>query len=100
MQQAAAIHEDVAAYISKVMQCKKHPEQGYKSCSGILSLARKAGNERLTGACRRADSYGVYNYPILVEILAKKLDAFDELPSTQEEFMPEHINIRGSEYYQ
>jgi len=100
MQQAAAIHEDVAAYISKVMQCKKHPEQAYKSCSGILSLARKVGNERLTGACRRADSYAVYNYPILVEILAKKLDAFDEFPSTLQEFMPEHINIRGSEYYQ
>jgi len=99
IQQAADIHEDVAAYVNKVIQHKQHPEQAYKSCSGILSLARKVGNERLTGACRRADSYGVYNYPIIVEILAKKLDTLEEEASIQEELMPEHTNIRGSEYY-
>ena len=47
MSRLAAIHEDVAQYITKVIQCKQHPEQAYKSCSGILSLARKVGNERL-----------------------------------------------------
>lgn len=101
MQQAAAIHETVALYISKVIEHKQHPEQAYKSCSGILNLARKAGNERLAGACRRADSYGIYNYPILVEILAKKLDTWQDEPAgASDETMPEHINIRGNEYYQ
>ena len=99
IKQASAIHEAVAVYIGKVLQYKKHPEQAYKSCSGILSLVRKVGNERLSGACKRADSYGIYNYPIIVEILAKKLDALDE-PYQGDELMPEHSNIRGSEYYQ
>ena len=76
------------------------PEQAYKSCSGILSLARKVGPERLRGACKRADSYSVYNYPIIVEILAKKLDALEEPSPGNEEPMPVHGNIRGSEYYQ
>jgi hypothetical protein len=53
IKQASAIHEDVAVYIGKVLLYKKHPEQAYKSCSGILSLARKVGNERLSGACKR-----------------------------------------------
>ena len=100
MQKGAAIHEDVATYISKVIEHKQHPEQAYKSCSGILNLVRKVGSERLTGACRRADSYGIYNFPIIVEILAKRLDTLDELNQAQPEAMPEHNNIRGSGYYQ
>ena len=33
---------------------KPHPEMGYRSCLGLLSLARKYGNDRLEAACRRA----------------------------------------------
>jgi len=98
IEEATAIHEDVASYIVAVIERKQHPEQAYKSCSGILNLKRKAGNERLTNACRRAHSFGVYNYPIIVQILEKKLDQIsddkEELP------MPEHHNIRGEDYYQ
>lgn len=67
--EAAAIHPDVEAYIRRVMEEKKHPEQAYKSCQGILSFARRVGNTRLTNACRWATSYGLYNYPIIERIL-------------------------------
>lgn len=98
IKRAAAIHEEVALYIGKVIERKPHPEQAFKSCAGILGLAGKVGPERLRGACRRADSYGVYNYPIVVEILAKNLDTLDDLHPAAEP-MPEHTNIRGAEYY-
>lgn len=102
IEQVTAIDEDVAVYIAKVITCKPHPEQQvYKSCSGILNLARKADKERLAGACRRADNYGIYNYPIIVEILAKNLDRWQDDPDTiEQELMPEHGNIRSNEYYQ
>lgn len=79
---------------------KQHPEQAYKSCSGILSLARKVGQQRLIMACRRANSYGVYNYAIVVQILEKRLDTLtdEELEDTSQ--MPAHNNIRGNDYYQ
>jgi hypothetical protein len=84
-----------------VIENKQHPEQAYKSCSGILSLARKVGSERLINACRRAQSFGVYNYPIIVQILEKNLDKLnDEDQQQQLPFMPDHHNIRGSDYYQ
>lgn len=67
--EAAAIHPDVEAYIRRVMEEKKHPEQAYKSCQGILSFARRVGNTRLTNACRWATSYSLYNYPIIERIL-------------------------------
>lgn len=98
LKRATAIHEEVAFYIGKVIEAKPHPEQAFKACAGILSLAQKVGAERLRGACRRADSYGVYNYAMVVEILAKKLDSLDDLHPVAEP-MPEHGNIRGPEYY-
>ena len=98
IEQARAIHEDVAQYITMVIESKQHPEQAYKSCSGILSMLRKVGSERLAGACRRAHSYGVYNYPIILQILEKNLDKLDS--DEQESLtMPQHYNIRGNEYY-
>jgi hypothetical protein len=51
-------------------------------------------------ACRRAHSYGVYNYPIIVQILEKRLDALTDEDGQDEHAMPQHQNIRGSDYYQ
>jgi transposase len=100
IEQARAIHEDMAGYIALVMEGKQHPEQAYKSCAGILSLARKVGNERLLNACRRAHSFGVHNYPIVQQILGKNLDLLTEDDMQQDHGMPSHHNIRGNEYYQ
>lgn len=99
IEQATLIHADVANYIIAVIEHKQHPEQAYKSCSGILNLKRKVGSERLINACRRADSFGVYNYPIVVQILEKRLDQISEDDKEQLP-MPEHHNIRGEDYYQ
>jgi len=100
IEHAEAIDAEVAIYIKHVIENKQHPEQAYKSCTGILSLARKVGNLRLTMACRRAQSYGVYNYPIIVQILEKKLDALTDEEQQDTNAMPQHQNIRGSGYYQ
>lgn len=99
IEEAKAIHEVVARYIIEIIERKQHPEQAYKSCSGILNLKRKVGNERLAGACRRAHSFGVYNYPIIVQILEKKLDQLTD-DERQELPMPQHANIRGENYYE
>lgn len=100
LEQARAVHEDVVTYIMLVIENKQHPEQAYKSCSGILSLVRKVGAQRLTNACRRAQSYGVYNYPIIVQILEKNLDQQSEDEQQLGHTMPQHHNIRGADYYE
>ena len=100
IEQATKIDQEVAAYILRVIEHKQHPEQAYKSCSGILSLARKVGQERLILACRRADSYGVYNYAIVMQILEKRLDTLTDEELELKSQMPAHPNIRGNEYYQ
>jgi hypothetical protein len=99
IEQGNLIHADVALYLSKVLEYKQHPEQAYKSCSGILNLARKAGKARLINACRRAHLYEIYNYPIIMEILERKMDLIAE-EEKDPRSMPEHENIRGEGYYQ
>lgn len=96
---AEAIHEDVKAYILKVLDRKQHPEQAYKSCVGILGFAKKVGHDRLTKACQRALGYGIYNYKTIQNILEKNLDGDTETESPSEPSMPEHDNIRGESYY-
>ncbi|RYH02062.1 IS21 family transposase [archaeon] len=97
---AASIHEDVRLYILKVLDRKQHPEQAYKSCIGILSFSRKAGNDRLIVACRRALGYGVYNYKTIQTILENKMDCYEDSLFADELPMPTHDNIRGEDYYQ
>lgn len=100
IEQAANISPEVAAYVTRVIETKHHPEQAYKSCAGILSLVRKGGPERLRKACIRADSYGNYGYRIIEDILAKNLDRDIEEHTSLPKHMPQHENIRGSSYYQ
>jgi transposase len=97
---AAGIHEDVNLYILKILDRKQHPEQAYKSCVGILSFAKKVGNERLIKACQRALGYGIYNYKTIQTILERGMDKLDEIEENKPMEMPLHENIRGEEYYQ
>lgn len=97
---ASSIHEDVRLYILKILDRKQHPEQAYKSCLGILSFAKKAGNDRLAIACRRALGYGIYNYKTIQSILENNMDNYEESLFADELPMPNHDNIRGKDYYQ
>lgn len=98
--EAEAIGEPVKKFIEAVLENKAHPEQAYKSCSGILSLQRKVGKERLSQACVRALEHQIYTYPIILSILDKQLDRHVSPTPEIMEDMPEHDNIRGHEYYQ
>ena len=95
---AGHIGEACKAYIIKILDKKQHPEQSYKSCLGILHLAKKAGNERLDNACKRALGYEAYNYNMIERILAKGWDKLDE-DIEEHTDIPNHKNIRGGDYY-
>jgi len=96
---AGSIHRDVRIYIVAILDKKQHPEQAYKSCVGILSLAKKVGNDRLIKACQRAIDYELYNYKTIQKILEKRLDLQTDEDQTKQIKMPLHDNIRGEDYY-
>ena len=84
--------------IEKILDKKQYPEQGYKSCLGILSMATKIGKERLNNACKRALSYDAVNYNSIKNILERGLDK-EEQPDLFNVSISNHDNIRGSKYY-
>jgi transposase len=102
MDKATAIGDAVAKYIAKILARQQYPEQSYKSCSGVLSFAKRAGigPQRLIKACKRADSYGVYNYNIIDQILRSKADYIDFEDEDASAQIPPHENIRGQHYYE
>jgi hypothetical protein len=82
----------------KLLEARQHPEQAFKSCMGVLSYAKKVGDERLINACKRALDYDIYNYRIIQNILESGLDKIpNDLKQDQE--LPDHHNIRGKDYY-
>ncbi len=95
---AATIGGSTQAYIRQVLETKPYPEQGYKSCLGILGFAKRVGSQRLDNACERALHYQVYSYHTIRNILEKGLDRLGPENSKVLK-IPFHDNIRGKQYY-
>ncbi len=99
IERAAAIGEDTRLYIVEILGKRQHPEQAYRTCQGILSLAARAGKDRLNAACRRAHYFGDYSYKTVETILHKGLESAPLDQDQGASFMPIHLNIRGGTYY-
>ena len=99
--QAEAIGPHTKGYFKELIKRKAYPEQAYRSCAGILSLAKKVGKDRMEHACERAAYYEAYHYKTIEGILNKALDTYypcvEELLGTS---LPSHNNIRGAEAYE
>ena len=81
------------------MKAKPHPEQGFRSCLGILSLVKSHGPGRVEAACRRGNDVGSTTYGSIASILKHGLDKAYAQPTTPDEPPLRHGNIRGSDYY-
>jgi transposase len=96
LREAAAIGADTAALVEVILRSRPHPEQGFRSCIGILGLAKRYDAERLDSACARALALGTRSYSSVATILKNRQDA---KPTEQEPPSLLHENIRGPGYY-
>jgi len=93
-----------ATLVERILASRRHPQQGYRSCLGILRLGKTYGSERLEAACRRAVTIGALSYKSVESILKRGLDQ-QPLPGTDtpaEETTATpltHANLRGPDYY-
>jgi transposase len=99
LKKAEEIGQACRDYITGIIEGRQHPEQAYKSCQGVLSLAARAGHQRLNNACRRAMQYGDYSYHTIRVILEKGYDKTIPSEDPPPVEVPVHQNIRGKEYY-
>ena len=98
---AGKIGENTERLVKAILEDRPHPEQGYRSCLGILRLAKVYGEERLDKAAGRAFFARARSYKHVEAILKNGLDqaplpAPDEEPS---QLPLIHENLRGADYY-
>jgi transposase len=88
-----------AGVVQTILARRAHPQQGFRSCLGIMRLGKSFGQDRLEAACRRALKVGSCSYKSIDSILRQGLDRL-ALPEPQElDLFIEHDNLRGSDYY-
>ena len=85
--------------IQKLLERFKHPEHGYRSSLGLLSLSKRYGKDRLEAACALALSLGTAKYGHVKDILASGRDQLKPEPADLWS-SPEHDHVRGAGYYQ
>ena len=87
-----------AELVETIMLSRSHPQQGFRSCLGLLRLGETYGAERLEAACRRALAIPGLSYKSVKSILKNGLDS-EPLPESAETAPIEHDNVRGAGYY-
>jgi transposase len=95
---ARKIGPQCALVVQQVMAARPHPEQGFRSCLGIIRLVKAHGDARLEAACRRALHFGTVSYRSIESILDKRLEA-QPLQGDLVASSPSHENVRGQEYF-
>ena len=98
---AGNVGEETRRVVEYILESKPYPEQAYKSCMGVLSLANKYGHEILNQACRKACNMERVNYQNIKEQAQSINDQYEmESEEKQLPLIPDnHENIRGEEYY-
>lgn len=76
-----------------------HPQQGFRSCLGLIRLSNSYGAERTEAACRKALAMHAANYKVVKTILANNVDKQPDKPIEAAVPPVEHQNIRGADYY-
>lgn len=87
-----------AEVIRRILETRLHPEQGYRSCLGLLKLERQHGASRLEAACARALALGSARYLTVAQILKSRQESLP-LPGAGDWSSPEHAHLRGPKYY-
>ena len=59
---AEAVGPQTTAFIRATLQSRPFPEQAYRSCLGILSLAKKHPHSRMEQACQAALEAKTFSY--------------------------------------
>jgi transposase len=97
----ATVGPQTARLVELILASRPHPEQGYRSCLGLLRLTKQYGPDRVEAASARAVAVGARSYRHVDTMLKHGLD---RLPLEGEDAppapRPTHANVRGPAYYQ
>lgn len=95
LDKAAEVGPCTRILFERILAQASHPEQGYKTCDGILSLSKRFGARELELSAKYAQQLDLVNYHIIHKALTEKhyLDQGEEPTSIV------HRHVRGGSYY-
>jgi len=96
--QASHIGPNTGTLVEVILRERRHPEQGFRACTGILRLAKSHSIERLEAACERALEINSRSYASVKSILKNNLERRRRERATDGPAIT-HPNIRGAGYF-
>jgi transposase len=87
------------ALCDAVMRARLHPEQGFRTCLGILRLARSCGATRSEAACACGVTIRARSVGSIRSILQNGLERAFLDEEAERQPPPLHGNIRGGGYF-
>ncbi len=96
---ALAVGPRCAVLVERMLHQRRHPQQAFRSCLGVLALGQKYGVTRLEAACARALKHNAVSWKSVQAILKNGLDLTPHVAQRTLD-LPEHENLRGAAYYQ
>lgn len=92
--------KETRIFCENIIANRKHVEQGFRTCLGVLRLGKTYDSIRLERACEMANQMKSTRYQTVKEILKSGKDKLkNDLEPNFIVNIPNHENIRGSEYY-
>jgi transposase len=99
MNWAQSVGPQTALLFERILSDRPHPEMGYRSCLGIIRLAKVYSPERTEAAAHRALLTGACRYQSVKSILKNSLDRQPLEAPSPPTAPPGHDNIRGASYF-
>lgn len=93
LREAAKVGPQTAAYVTALLRSRPYPQQAFRTCLGVLDLARKHPSAHLEQTCQRLLAAHLLSY----QDLKSELERLAKTVPTQP--LPTHENVRGNTYY-
>jgi transposase len=94
---AATFGPNTEGLVTAVLANRPHPEQGFRTCIGVINLFNGIDKARAESVSARALAISAFTYKSVASILRNNLD---RAPTAAEStIVIKHPNIRGSRYF-
>ncbi|MEO9229780.1 MAG: IS21 family transposase [Devosia sp.] len=95
---AGSVGPHTEGLITAILARRPHPEQGFRTCLGVLRLFRDIEPARAEAVAARAVEIGGFTYKSIASLLTTRLPA---KPSAEAEpaAIIDHVNLRGPGYF-
>jgi transposase len=93
----ADIGPNTEGLVIAILARRRHPEQGFRTCMGILQLCRPLEKSRAESVSAYALAVGALNSKSVTSIITHNLDL--ATPMEEGESVESHANVRGPRYF-